>query len=311
MEKYKALILGCGNIGALYDFENDKVQTHAKALYLNMEYDVDVFDCNIELAKKVAEKYSFLVIANEIDIDFTQYQLISICTPTFTHFNFLKKCFEAQVPVVICEKPVDLNLNNLSELKELYFNSNTKVLVNYIRRFQPKFSELKEVIKKNLNEDKLQTISINYQRGFFNNCSHAFDTLEFLLNQQLELSNISLLRNKFDAFQDDPTMTMHAEWNHVNFLINGIEDINYPVFEIYLYFQYVCISILKSGNHIQIAYSTKSNHTDYIFENVIENYMLPVVEYVNQYTIKNNLIPDNFIRSIELVERMKSWINNK
>ena len=48
----KALIIGCGNIGGLYDIDNNKIETHAKAISINNWIKkVDVFDTNIELQK--------------------------------------------------------------------------------------------------------------------------------------------------------------------------------------------------------------------------------------------------------------------
>lgn len=310
MVKYRALLIGCGNIGAVYDFENDFIQTHAKALYLDKKYDVFVYDHNIELATKVCEKYFFSLITDELAIDYTSFRLVSICTPTYTHFSFLKKCFQANVPLVICEKPVDLNLLNLKELKDLYKEGRTHILVNYIRRFQPNFIRLKEILSEQNQENKLQRISVNYTRGFFNNCSHAFDTIEFLLEKELHLTDFKLLSSNSDVFEDDPTLTLHAQWDEVSVLVSGIEYINYPVFEIYLYFRYVCISVLKSGNQLKVEYSKNISNTSLVFENSIENYMVPVIKYAEELSINETPLQDNFIRSIELVERMKSWINN-
>lgn len=41
---YKALILGCGNIGAFYDYDTQEVVTHAKAFSEFDNIDVTVYD---------------------------------------------------------------------------------------------------------------------------------------------------------------------------------------------------------------------------------------------------------------------------
>ena len=54
---YKVLILGCGNIGAGYDFDNEQVLTHAKAFNLHPEFSCVFYDQDHALSKRVAEKY--------------------------------------------------------------------------------------------------------------------------------------------------------------------------------------------------------------------------------------------------------------
>jgi hypothetical protein len=41
---YKALIIGCGNIGALYDFDTGSIASYAKAFHLDPEIEFDVYD---------------------------------------------------------------------------------------------------------------------------------------------------------------------------------------------------------------------------------------------------------------------------
>ena len=56
----KALIIGCGNIGGMYDINNDFVQTHAKAISLSEWISsIDIFDLNTEFSNKISVKYGF------------------------------------------------------------------------------------------------------------------------------------------------------------------------------------------------------------------------------------------------------------
>ena len=294
----------------MYDFENDKIQTHAKAYFLNGNFDVTVFDNNEELALKVSQKYGFKLIIELNEIDLNKYDCISICSPTFTHFKYLKMCFNSNIPLVICEKPVDLNLNNLIELKKIHQNSTTKVLVNYTRRFQKAFEILKNEIHLILETDKLRNIHINYHRGFLNNCSHAFDILEFLFDKEIELENIIINESQFDVFEDDPTISMYSKWENSIITTKGLIDIKYPIFEIYLYFDYYYIKILESGNDIEI----QNKHTDLkkspnskTIKDGLVNFMESVIE--NAYLILNGEIQkDNFDRSVELAEKMIKYL---
>ena len=55
---FKALLIGCGNIGAMYDWDNDEVLTHAKAFSKFDEINVDYFDLNNQQASMVADRYN-------------------------------------------------------------------------------------------------------------------------------------------------------------------------------------------------------------------------------------------------------------
>ena len=56
--KKKVLVIGCGNIGALYDFKKDGVKTHVKAFVQNGNFDTIVFDRDKVLARRVGDHYN-------------------------------------------------------------------------------------------------------------------------------------------------------------------------------------------------------------------------------------------------------------
>lgn len=41
-----ALIIGVGNIGAMYDIDNEQISTYAKALSMDDDIRFDIFDIN-------------------------------------------------------------------------------------------------------------------------------------------------------------------------------------------------------------------------------------------------------------------------
>ena len=53
---FKIIIIGCGNIGALYDLKSNKILTHAKAFSLIDNFSLYFYDLNISLTKIVAKK---------------------------------------------------------------------------------------------------------------------------------------------------------------------------------------------------------------------------------------------------------------
>jgi len=301
---FKALVIGCGNIGALYDLHNEEIQSHVKALYLDNRFSVSIFDLNKNLTCDIAKKYNCNVVNTVNEDTLAAFDLVSICTPTLTHCNFLKMTFAAKVKLVICEKPVSNNMNELDDLAESYSKHHTKVLVNYIRRFQPSFIYLKDLFQGMLKTEVLTNINIRYQKGFVNNCSHAFDLLEYLLDSEISLIDIKIHNIVFDHFPDDPTLSLLAIWNGTNVNVHGLNDVFFSHFEIDLYFTTHKICITESGHTIKVyksigILSPLKIQNELTRVQCLQDYMKHVIDHA--YCLLNqDITTDNFIQSVNL-----------
>ena len=311
---FKSLLIGCGNIGALYDLETEEILTHAKAYFKHSNFEFSIYDSNLELSKKISDKYGVYSVNKIDDEDFSNYDCISICTPTTTHFHFLERAIESDVKVIICEKPIASDDLEISKLITLYNKKKSKILVNYIRRFQRPFIELKDSIQAILKEEAITNISIRYQSGFLNNCSHAFDLIQFLLNKEIELQNLNKTNLVFDHFSYDPTLSLTAQWNGANVNVLGLSNVKFPFFEIELFFENQRISITNSGQNIDFYSSKKSEKTysplvpsEEPKKECLKNYMEPIIDYAN--TMLTNLdSEDNFMSSATLNKKMLEYL---
>jgi hypothetical protein len=310
MSKYNALVLGCGNIGALYDFDNNQVQSHAKAYSLKPLFELSVFDPDLSLAEKIAKRYNATVIYNIEEINFEDFDCISICSPTDSHYSFLEKALKANVKVILCEKPVSYSIKEIENLIDLQKKSKSNVFVNYIRRFQPSYYDLKCKLKEVLDNDSLSSVSISYQKGFINNCSHALDTLEFILDKEITLKNLQISNVKFDFFKHDPTLSLSAIWDQTPLNIIGLTTIDYPIFEINLFFCKSRLSITNSGQKITI-FSAKNEsfslplaiEESYTRVDCLNNYMIPIIDLVEN-CLTNTSIENNFVQALSLNKKM-------
>jgi predicted dehydrogenase len=309
---YKALVIGCGNIGAGYDFDNEQVLTHAKALSLNKNFTFEVFDVDKSLAQKVSERYSCGITENITEDVLKDFNLVCICSPTKTHFEYLTKCFNANVEVIICEKPVSPDENDLPVLIDKYNNGNSKVLVNYTRRFQPAYKKLKNIIKNILAGEKLTNVSVRYQRGFLNNCSHAADLIQYLTDNKIDLTNIHKSNLVYDHFENDPTMTLTASWGETNVNILGLSNVLYPYFDIDFYFESSKIEIKELGRTIEILKSenrfTPLVSKD-IFRDAMKDNMINVLTEAEEL-LNGSSQNDNFIEAVQLNQKMLNYLNN-
>lgn len=312
----RVLIIGCGNIGALYDFNSDSILTHAKAFSRINGVRLSFFDLDFDLAKLISEKYNADYLTEINEVTFSNYDCICICTPTNTHFDFLIKAFKSNVKLVICEKPISLSQTELSLLKDLYCKSQTKILVNYIRRFQPDYLWLKSFVEKLLIDEYLTNISIRYQRGFINNCSHALDIISFITSTDFILKSFQKNNIIFDQFENDPTMSILGNWNETNLSVLGLSNVEFSHFEIDLYFKTYRIEISQSGNIINIykadvkgrSLNSLNKDEQLSRSGCLKNYMEHVISKAI-YLFNDSSQKDNFLESVDLNLSMLKILN--
>lgn len=85
---------------------------------------------------------------------------IYIATPPSTHFNYAKRVLLANKHVYL-EKPMVLNKNEGSQLRDFVKKSNKKLTVAHYRRFLPSFMKVKELIdSKSIGDIRFADIQI-------------------------------------------------------------------------------------------------------------------------------------------------------
>ena len=227
--------------------------------------DFDLYDNDILLARKVAKKYKVLALENLNQISYSNYDLVIISTPTKTHFEYLYNILEDPPKLIICEKPIDTDIERLTLLESKYKESDVRILVNYQRSLIPKFNELSLKTKKILENEECQNISITYQRGFHNNGSHAIDLLTNLFGRHFVFENTSIIQKDFDEIEDDPTCTITSTWNNTRVVFIGLSNIKFSHFDISIYFSRKMIKISEGGNKIGFYSLINSKNGHYPF----------------------------------------------
>lgn len=282
--RYKALVIGCGSIGASYDFKTNEVLTHAKAYSLRKDIAFSVADLDEQKAKKVATKYKVDYNTQLSTEELRIFDILSICTSTQFHYNYLAQISKLpDMPFIICEKPIIGSLKQFASLKKLELDPD-KILVNYIRRFQPGFKLLQKRLQKILATEQINNVIIRYQRGILNNGSHALDLLNFLTNEEKPtITGIKIASKIYDVFDYDPTLTGSLLLNNcIPVSLVGFTNISYSIFEIEIYTGSWKILINDSGNTIRYF----KNKNGLLTENqqmmqseVLKDYMVPVISY--------------------------------
>jgi len=140
-------LVGAGRIGEVHSKNiNDNKKT-------NLKYVVDI---NFIAAKKIAKKYNAIPLRSVDEaIKKNDFDSVLIGSATNTHINFIKK-FSNQGKNILCEKPIDLDINKVRECIKTLKKNKTKFFIGFMRRFDPSLMKL----KKHINEGKIGEIQM-------------------------------------------------------------------------------------------------------------------------------------------------------
>lgn len=267
MAKYKAAVIGLGNIGLLYDLEPQRPHpsTHVFAYSASNMFD---FVCGIDgderkktlLHEAIPHSLFFSNIEEALrtgvlrDVD-----VISVCTPPNTHLDIVRKLLRLNIgKIIFCEKPI---VSDLEETKillaELELHKNIIVIPNISRRWNKGLNRISTVIhSKTLG--KLEKIHVRYTRGIENTGAHLFDLLKMWTGQAIK--RVYALGETHTSALPEPTYSFYFEFNDgVSGFAEAIDDSCYYLFEIDLYLSNGKIEMRNSGDDV-ICYRVAQHH---------------------------------------------------
>ena len=132
-------VIGAGRIGLVHS--GSVTDTNGAKL----EYVVDPIK---ESAESVAKQFGCKFSTNPLEvINSGEIDAIIIGSPTPTHVPFMEAAIDARLHV-LCEKPIDLDIKNVNQLREKVNKANTKVAIGFNRRLDPEFYAVKKRVEK-------------------------------------------------------------------------------------------------------------------------------------------------------------------
>lgn len=218
MSKYRVCIIGCGDIGFLFDHGKNTVGalSHFKAFRDSGHFEIaGISDTNgdirniIESGYKIDAYEKFDEMCNEKKPD-----VIVIATGDESHFEILKKATEFKPKLVFCEKPLTLDYTESKEIIKLYSDQNIRLQVNFTRRFLDEFYDIKNLIIEKAIGD-IESITFYYSRGLIHNASHYLDLVNWYFEDaEMELNVVSM---KEGLHKNDDTVSFNLLYD------NGME----------------------------------------------------------------------------------------
>jgi predicted dehydrogenase len=249
----KALIVGCGKIAG-GNLTGD-LNTHAGAIKNQKRICLaGALDSDLERAKIFCQYYNCLAFDNlqqalaELEPD-----LVSICTPDWTHFDIcLQTLSSRSAPrVIFLEKPVCYTREEYYKLSALAEERNVKVLVNHTRRFDNRYSAIRDLIQSRLY-GVLHRINAVYYGGWFHNGTHIVDTLLYLTRDQIKWNFGGARIDSQNVADPSIELTGRLANTNASVVVSAISEDYYQLFEFDLWFESARLRIENFGSRIYL-----------------------------------------------------------
>lgn len=298
--KYNVLIIGAGKIAAFYDNPNSSsVITHAHAFTRNENFNlVGFFDINTDKAIYASEIWGGkCFIALEDAFKENTIDVVTIAVPDEYHFDVLKEILNYEPKLILLEKPITKTFTEAQDIENILLKKNTKILVNYSRRFVEKYELIKEEVQTEVY-GSFVTGTCYYGKGLIHNGTHAIDLIRYVLG---DINKAYVKEVVFDHYIDDPSVSLELTLK-TNKTINlqAIDCRNYTIFGMDLLFEKGRIRV-EDSDYIKIEkFSVKENEYLNGYRNLVKCY-----DYYNESDTAMENAVLNIYNHLRQGERLK------
>ena len=186
----KTLIIGCGNIAGGFDVDQDSLpSTHVGAYKKHGKFDiiacVDPDKTKLDQFADYWEIENVFLNMKEVKASGLDFDVISICSPTSSHYDDVCNALKLKPKLIFCEKPLASKYEESVDIKNKCKKAGVLLAVNHNRRWDPKVIELRNDIAAG-RIGELRSVVGYYNKGILNNGSHMVDLLFNLFRSLLE-----------------------------------------------------------------------------------------------------------------------------
>lgn len=251
-EPYSALIIGAGNISALFDSPgDDRVLTHAHAVVNQPELSLAGFvDPDPDRGAQGAARWGGKAYQSLSEaMAEANPAIVAVAAPDDYHYAILQEIAGYKPRFVFAEKPVTKTLAEAQEIQRLYREAQMPIGVNYTRRFVPEIKQIHDEIKSGETGALLRGTGY-YGKGFVHNGSHMIDLIRYLVGTP---DSFSVMDSLHDYYDDDPTITCQLNYsNGGSIMMQGVDCRWFTIFELELLFERKRIRMIDAGFRIEV-----------------------------------------------------------
>jgi predicted dehydrogenase len=232
------LVIGCGNIGGAFDQARGRSEwplTHAGAYTRHGGFRITAC-ADPDSARRVAfqrhwgVEEGFESCAQAVESG-RRWDIVSICSPTASHFGDVMVALQSNPLLIFCEKPLAPTVSQAESIVRACEISGVLLAVNHTRRWAPDVRELGRQIAAG-EHGEVRSANARYNKGVLNNGSHLVDLLSFWLGP-LEL--LAAGRAFHDFWPGDPTVpALLATRSGAGISIGCSHAADYSLFEVEL-----------------------------------------------------------------------------
>ncbi len=182
-------VLGCGRIGRMHA---DNIAAHPRATLAG------VFDIHEPSSTEVAEKHAVKKFATADNVYASaEVDAVLIATSTPTHVDFIEQGVNA-AKAVLCEKPIDLSLERVNELRKRIAGTDVPIMLGFVRRFDHSHAAVRQAMLNGEIGDLHQVVITSRDPGmapdaymevsggiFRDMTIHDLDLARFMLNEEV------------------------------------------------------------------------------------------------------------------------------
>ncbi|MEY3803403.1 MAG: hypothetical protein RL126_547 [Actinomycetota bacterium] len=225
----KFAVIGAGRIGVVHASSVSKIPG------ATLEYVVDPIK---ESADKLASQFGCKAAYDaEAIIKSGEVDAVIIGSPTPTHVPLLSTAIDQGIHA-LCEKPIDLDIKNVDELRQKANSAKTHISIGFNRRFDPEYNTAKKKVSEGVIGEIEQVIIISrdpapapqayihVSGGIFRDMTiHDFDMARYFVPDIVEVS--ALGTNSFCDYIkeendfDNVTVTMRGAKNELITIVNS------------------------------------------------------------------------------------------
>lgn len=218
--KIKIAIIGLGNISLGFDLTSKKNQifTHTKAILKDSRFKlVGGVDLDRGKRKQFEEYTACRAYASVSDLfSDSEVDAVIIAVPTHEHFAVVHEVVKKKPRGVLLEKPIAPTYTEAKKIFKLLTSKSIKTQVNYVRLFDPYVKRLAVDIKGS-EFGKLQSGTVVYSKGLYNNASHFISLLIELFGVPYKAVPLSQKRKSMSRDDYDIDFKMDFKCGSVHF----------------------------------------------------------------------------------------------
>jgi predicted dehydrogenase len=262
--KLRAAILGCGRIAGAFAGPGGRPTTHAQALMGagGAPFELAaVSDADADRANAFAARWNAQATCAAADLAAAGLDLVVVATPDAAHAADLLRLLVGSRPprLVVVEKPLCVSPDELAAIDAaLAKQSQTTVVVNHSRRFDPAHRAVRELIATR-RLGAVVGVHWVYYGGWLHIGVHLVDTLRMLLGDEITATAVRPGRDDRDGDRSLDGDFSSRAWPGADILVESHPESAFQLFEGEIRMQDGRVRLLDFGNDIVVdAVSTNA-----------------------------------------------------